>query len=342
MKLSVVIPTHGRTRSLKRLLHSIRLASQDTPGLQDEMEIVVVTNLPGTLSREELWSESFCRLRVLESGELGVNRARNMGLAAAEGEIVLFLDDDCLVVSSKFFSQHLQLHEKNPGVVGVGGPYRLLGTKGLYSRAYDLLSRSWLEGARLAHDRTRELLGGNASYKRKRLREIHFDPKIRFGGSELSFNRDIREVLGGELLFEPGLELGHFCEVSIADFFRRAWLQGKSQARLGLQSRDRSTTSQWLQLDWPERLKIMGVERHKRLLGLAISLFQNIFSLSGELERLRLSEPSPKVRRRILLGKAWAILRRRFSPRQKWRDFLALYFAYQERADLVGHDSNRR
>jgi GT2 family glycosyltransferase len=87
--LSVVVCTAGRRPSLFDLLRG--LAEQDDPCY----EVVVVENSP----RPALPSATLAALgaRHVVERRVGLDVARNRGLAAAEGDLIAYVDDDCLV-----------------------------------------------------------------------------------------------------------------------------------------------------------------------------------------------------------------------------------------------------
>lgn len=91
MDLSIIIPTFARRRQVLRLLGSIR--RQWAP---PEFEAIVVSNLEDLGLKRDLAGYD-ARFRLLSSGKIGVNRARNFGVEAARGDILLFLDDDCFI-----------------------------------------------------------------------------------------------------------------------------------------------------------------------------------------------------------------------------------------------------
>ena len=108
MKLSVVIPTYNRRSILERTLPSL-LAQDLSP---DEYEIIVV--MDGSSDGTADWLRSLrpeCLLSVLETSAAGsgAGAARNRGLHAARGDLVLFLDDD-LVAAPDLFRQHCEAH----------------------------------------------------------------------------------------------------------------------------------------------------------------------------------------------------------------------------------------
>ncbi len=93
IKLSVVIPTFNRRQVLERSLTT--LLKQDLP--PDEYEIIVAVD-GSTDSTPELLSswKPPCAFRAIEAPHRGAGAARNVGIHAAVGELILFLDDDLL------------------------------------------------------------------------------------------------------------------------------------------------------------------------------------------------------------------------------------------------------
>lgn len=89
MQASVVIPTRDRPDSLARLLESIR-ASVPPPG---GSEVIIVNDGGQDVSALAVRFGA----RLITQPASGVAAARNRGVEAAQGEFVLFTDDDCLV-----------------------------------------------------------------------------------------------------------------------------------------------------------------------------------------------------------------------------------------------------
>lgn len=93
-KLSVVIPTYNRQWQLQICLES--LASSDF--LKEDFEVVVV-NDGGEIADEPLLLVFHQRLNIslIHQKNGGPSIARNTGARAAQGEFVVFTDDDCWV-----------------------------------------------------------------------------------------------------------------------------------------------------------------------------------------------------------------------------------------------------
>ena len=119
-RLSVVIPTYEREEQLGVLLDSLERQSLFTSGPADfEVVVVVDGSSDGTLRslahRAAAWSERGVTLRFETQPNQGAAAARNRGVLAARGEVVLFLDDD-LVVAPDVLEQHREFHATHPGL----------------------------------------------------------------------------------------------------------------------------------------------------------------------------------------------------------------------------------
>lgn len=95
MDASVIVCTYNRADSLQETLQAIK--AQELPGGY-QWEVVVVDNNSTDRTRvvvEEL-REDWPGLRYEFEGQQGLSCARNHGIAVAQGDIVLFTDDDVL------------------------------------------------------------------------------------------------------------------------------------------------------------------------------------------------------------------------------------------------------
>lgn len=117
IKVSVIVPTYNRRQLIERTIPT--LLDQDMP--PDEYEVVVVVD--GSRDNTAQYLKSLrpaCDLKALEQPvNRGPGPAKNAGLAAARGKIVLFLDDD-LLCERTLLSEHLQAHEAGGRCLAVG------------------------------------------------------------------------------------------------------------------------------------------------------------------------------------------------------------------------------
>ena len=90
-RVSVVIPTYRRRDALLRLLTA--LERQSLPASDFEVIVVVDGSDDGSREAAEALSTPYA-LRVCWQENRGRSAARNVGLEAARGELVVMLDDD--------------------------------------------------------------------------------------------------------------------------------------------------------------------------------------------------------------------------------------------------------
>jgi glycosyltransferase involved in cell wall biosynthesis len=119
--LSVVIPTKDRADALARTLDA--LEAQQAGGA--ELEAIVIDNgsSDGTLAHVRGRAGSGTMpIRLVEQPSGGPAAARNAGVEAAGGEVLLFLGDDTEPADQRLLRAHLDLHAARPepgyGVLG--------------------------------------------------------------------------------------------------------------------------------------------------------------------------------------------------------------------------------
>jgi glycosyltransferase involved in cell wall biosynthesis len=110
--LSVVIATYNRGPILEKCLQA--LLSQTLPA--DAYELVVVDDgsTDDTAERVARLRTEAPAWRYHHQPNAGRSRARNVGVALARGEIVVFVDSDVVVVPT-FLEEHLALHRRAGG-----------------------------------------------------------------------------------------------------------------------------------------------------------------------------------------------------------------------------------
>lgn len=111
MFFSVIIPTYNRRLILEKCLAALQ--TQD-PGIYQGYEVVVVDD--GSTDGTVAWLEpnpfTFDHFQLLIQAHQGPAAARNLGLAHAQGNVIIFIDSDLVVVRS-FLAAHahtLQQH----------------------------------------------------------------------------------------------------------------------------------------------------------------------------------------------------------------------------------------
>ena len=114
--VSVIVPTYNRRTRLGRLLAA--LDRQHRSGVRFEVVITVDGATDGTAEMLARLRPSF-PLEVIKRAQGGPAAARNAAIAAATGEVLLFLDDD-VVPQDGLFERHLAVHRRDPRAAAVG------------------------------------------------------------------------------------------------------------------------------------------------------------------------------------------------------------------------------
>jgi glycosyltransferase involved in cell wall biosynthesis/GT2 family glycosyltransferase/predicted SAM-dependent methyltransferase len=181
MKFSVVINTCDRADGLRRTLSALRY--QTHPSFE-----VVVVNGPSEDHTDAVLAEFAADVRVVQCPERHLSKSRNLGIEAAAGEVIAFIDDDA--IPEPRWLEQLDAAYDSPEVAGAGGlVYDHTGAKLQYRYSicdrlgeprFDVeppFDRYLYPGA----DPLVYLQGTNASFRRARLEEIGgFDEEIEY------------------------------------------------------------------------------------------------------------------------------------------------------------------
>ena len=199
--VSIIIPTHNRRAALWRTLAA--LSTQNYPA--DRMEVLLVAD--GCSDDTVIFAQKYnapWKLRVLEQRGQGPSAARNLGATQAQGEILIFLDDDMEAVP-EFVAAHVQVQSSHPKTVAVG----ILNSAQQSSDYFSSSLQNWWDGKffrmRQLGNRFRydDLFSGNFSIQADFFTQVGgFDPELRC-------HEDYE--LGIRLL-----EAGAICQVAVA------------------------------------------------------------------------------------------------------------------------------
>jgi glycosyltransferase involved in cell wall biosynthesis len=110
--VSIIIPTHNRAGILKESIE--KLINQDYP--KNLYEIIVIDDGSTDTTKEVIENaakNSPVSIKYFFQKNQGQGIARNFGLRYAQGKIIIFGQDDILVLSD-FIKQHVRFHTKYP------------------------------------------------------------------------------------------------------------------------------------------------------------------------------------------------------------------------------------
>jgi GT2 family glycosyltransferase len=240
--VAVIIPVYNRSDVLRRTLAA--LEAQDYPS--SRLTVVVADDGSDedieTLVSE--WEPVFSkRYSRQEHDGFGAGRARNLGAALVESEVLVFLDSDGITVPD-FVARHAAWHAENPDTVVIGGRFHLqaegmrladlaAGTVDMGPLVQDerddfrsVLSRR-TSGFKTADEGYRAFVSSNVSLSRRLFaRSGGFDERFRWWGSEdTEFGWRLWQ-LGADFVHDPDARIFHQLDSDTA-----GGMEGRQRAR---------------------------------------------------------------------------------------------------------------
>jgi len=208
IEASVIIPTKGRPGYLRAALAS--LSAQDLgPGAY---ELLVVDDGPSVETRsvtQEAARRSEVRIGYVErEGVPGLNSARNTGIAAAESDFIVFVDDD-VEAPPGWLRELVEGRRRHAGYQAFGGPIRLrLEGSRLRMCGREQPPITTLDGG--LRDREIELVwGANMGIDRSAIELAGaFDAGVPYGFDEDMWERRLRAA-GGRIMYIARAGLVH-------------------------------------------------------------------------------------------------------------------------------------
>jgi glycosyltransferase involved in cell wall biosynthesis len=230
MKVSVIIPTYNRKEDLIEVLNSI-LCQSVLP-----LEVIIVDDSDNDqifqaiikIKPEFLQKNTDLVYLKNSNGQKSITIARNIGMNAAIGDIILFLDDD-VILDQEYTKKILDVFNKFPEAVGVQGfitNFPLL----FRSKYLNSLARIFLLGF-IEKDQCRVLAstnltypseltairpcewlsGANHAYKKESIKMFNFDEKLlKYAFKEdFDFSYRVGKKYGKVLYISPYAMLTH-------------------------------------------------------------------------------------------------------------------------------------
>lgn len=113
LKISIIIPAFNEEVHLRSCLSSLR----DTDYPKEDIEIIVVDN--GSSDRTRAVARDY-GVKVLRNDTMNVSGLRNLGVSESSGEIIGFIDADCIV--SKNWLENTSKYFDDCSIVAWGSP----------------------------------------------------------------------------------------------------------------------------------------------------------------------------------------------------------------------------
>ncbi|MBI5788102.1 MAG: glycosyltransferase [Candidatus Schekmanbacteria bacterium] len=221
-KLSIIIPSYNSAGTIADCLSS--LLNQKT---ERQLEIIVVDSSQDQTPR--IVRDKFPQVRLIHLGQkTDQGSARNIGTKTASGDILFFIDSDC-IAPPDWIEQMLAGHSQ--GYSAVGGPIVNANPESLISYAGYLLEFNDLlppkSGMEVNH-----LPSGNVSYRREILEKGGgFPAASGYYLEDLLFNNRLSQT-GVKMWYDPKIPMAHVHRSTWRDFIRHQIVYGKSNVHL--------------------------------------------------------------------------------------------------------------
>ncbi|HTU71859.1 MAG TPA: glycosyltransferase family A protein [Candidatus Baltobacteraceae bacterium] len=228
-EISVVVPTYNRLETLAHVIPT--LLAQDLAPSRFEVLVCDSNSTDGTAEYLAEVHAEHPGVRHLPGGYSGRAAARNAGIDAAQGEIVLFNDADILA-SPDLLARHLRHHRERRDIAVVGLEVQV---KDLADYAYKRdhpAARGSLHKPTRKHLSWLYFLTGNASVRRDDLVRVgRFDESFTgYGHEDLELGYRLARA-GIAILYEPNAVNYHCQDVPHDDQKEKMRLAGRSTVR---------------------------------------------------------------------------------------------------------------
>jgi GT2 family glycosyltransferase len=233
--VSVVVCTHNGQQTLDECLD--RLAALAYP----DFEVIVVDDGSSDASAEIARAHGAV---LLETQHRGLGHARNVGIAAARGEVVAFLDDDAY--PDPDWLHYVADLLRRGGHGGVGGPNIPPHDDGFVAECVAAAPGGPIHV--LVSDREAEHVPGcNMAFRKEVLEQIDgFDERFEVAGDDVDLCWRLQKA-GHTLGFSAGAVVMHRRRDSVRRYLRQQYGYGKAEALL--------------ERKWPSRYNRVGSSR---------------------------------------------------------------------------------
>lgn len=220
-KISVVIPVHNAERSLKECLDSLFKSRYKN------FEVIIVDDF-STDETIKIAKEYPCKIINL-SEQRGPAFARDRGIFLAEGEIVAFLDSDCIVPKDWLDKISKKLTRD---IVGIGGRYNLPESMNVVSKFF----MTYWDPKNIFYTKPINLVslsGGNCAFwrlglmKKRNKKELVYCNRM-IGGDDTIMCYELSKF--GKLIYDPDISVIHNKKSRLFDILRATVVWGYSGA----------------------------------------------------------------------------------------------------------------
>ena len=218
-KVSVVVCAYNADRTMDSCLASLKQLNYPN------YEVIVVNDGSKDCTLEI--AQSYDCVRIISQENKGLSVARNVGIAAATGEIIAYTDSDCVAdpdwltyLVAKFLSSDLS---------AVGGP-NLSPPEDSFISSCIAVSPGKPTHVLLSDEVAEHIAGCNMAFRREALEEINgFDPIFHAAGDDVDLCWRLQDK-GYTIGFSPSAIIWHFRRNTVDAYLKQQQGYGKAEA----------------------------------------------------------------------------------------------------------------
>jgi GT2 family glycosyltransferase len=219
---SVIIPTYKRPQALARCLAAL----QEVDYPESQFEIIVVDDGGGIPESLLYRYKKRLPVRFISQKQMGPATARNAGAAVAVNDIVVFLDDDCIVGRNWLFSLE-QAFDQTPNHL-IGGKTEIGDKQNIYSRASQYLIDFLYANYTDAGGNPQFFTSNNFALDRRAFLDSGgFDQRFKkAAGEDREFCRRWNRN-GGKFLYVPLIVVYHYPQLTLKKYWYQHFNYGR-------------------------------------------------------------------------------------------------------------------
>jgi O-antigen biosynthesis protein len=231
-RISVVVCSYNGSRTLRECCDGLQRL--DYP----DYEVIIVDD--GSTDETEAIARQY-PFNVIRTENKGLSSARNTGLGAATGEIVVYLDDDAY--PDPQWLKYLAAAFMSSDHVGIGGPNITPADDGSAAQCVSNAPGNPIH-VLISDVEAEHIPGCNMAFRRSALEAVGgFDSNFRIAGDDVDLCWRLQSR-GWKLGFSPGAVVWHHRRNSVRAFWKQQLNYGKAEALL--------------EIKWPEKYNALG------------------------------------------------------------------------------------
>ena len=178
-KVSIIVPAFNEENIIESCIQS--LLNLNYP--KNRYEILIVDNNSTDATSKII--QKYHNVSYLNERKQGTATTRNLGIKKSKGEILAFIDADC-VASKNWLVNLINRFNQNQKIVGVGGEIKALNPRNIIEKYADVYLFDHQNLIEESKNQPPILATGNCAYRAKFIKKMGlFNPSLAFVGDKI-------------------------------------------------------------------------------------------------------------------------------------------------------------